>query len=204
MVEEVGLEAAGIACTAQGITVDSGLRTSNRRVFAVGDAVGSFRFTHVAAYHAGIVLRRALFRLPAKVDYRALAWATFTDPEVAQVGMTEAEAKARDPRCRVLRASFAENDRARTERRAEGLLKVIVDRRARVLGASIVGHHAGELIQAWALMVAGRRRIGDMASLIVPYPTLAETAKRAAGDWYTPKLFSERTRRLVRLLLRLG
>ena len=206
VVEEVGLDAAGIAHSAQGITVDSGLRTSNRRVFAVGDAVGSFPFTHVAAYHAGIVLRRALFRLPARVDYRALPWVTFTDPEVAQVGMTEAEAKAkaRDSRCRTLRASFADNDRARTERRTEGLLKVVADRRGRVLGASIVGLHAGELIQAWALMVAGRRRIGDMASLIVAYPTLAETGKRAAGEWYTPTLFSERTRRLVRLLLRLG
>ena len=200
----LGLEAAGIAFTSQGITVDKGLRTSNRRVYALGDAVGSYPFTHVAGYHAGIVLRRALFRLPAKVDTRAIPWVTYTDPEVAQVGLTEAEARERHPDCRVLRASFADNDRARAERRSDGLIKVVVDRRGRVLGASIGGAHAGELIQIWVMMVARRRPIRDMASLILPYPTLSEAGKRAAGEWYTASLFSGRTRRLVRLLLRLG
>ncbi len=200
----LGLEAAGIAFTSQGITVDKGLRTSNRRVYALGDAVGSYPFTHVAGYHAGIVLRRALFRLPAKVDTHAIPWVTYTDPEVAQVGLTEAQARERHADCRVLRASFADNDRARAERRTDGLVKVVVDRRGRVLGASIAGAHAGELIQIWVMMVARRRPIRDMASLVLPYPTLSETGKRAAGEWYTPSLFSARTRRLVRLLLRLG
>ena len=104
----------------------------------------------------------------------------------------------------MLRASFADNDRARAERRTDGLVKVVVDRRGRVLGASIAGAHAGELIQIWVMMVARRRPIRDMASLVLPYPTLSETGKRAAGEWYTPSLFSARTRRLVRLLLRLG
>ncbi|MDP6951336.1 MAG: FAD-dependent oxidoreductase [Alphaproteobacteria bacterium] len=202
--DALGLEAAGIAFTNQGITVDKGLRTSNRRVYALGDAVGSYPFTHVAGYHAGIVLRRALFRLPAKVDTRAIPWVTYTDPEVAQVGLTEAQAHDSHSDCRVLRASFADNDRARAERRTDGLVKVVVDRRGRVLGASIAGAHAGELIQIWAMMVARKRPIRDMASLVLPYPTLSETGKRAAGEWYTASLFSERTRRLVRFLLRLG
>jgi pyruvate/2-oxoglutarate dehydrogenase complex dihydrolipoamide dehydrogenase (E3) component len=203
-VDGLGLEEAGIAYTSQGITVDSGLRTSNRKVFAIGDVAGPYRFTHMAAYQAGIVLRRALFRLPARVDYRAVPWVTFTDPEVAQVGLTEAAARARRGECRVVRWRFADNDRAQAERRTEGLVKVVASRRGRVLGAGIVGAHAGELILPWALMIERRLRLAAMASLIAPYPTLGEAGKRAAGTWFAPSLFSERTRRLVRVLLKLG
>jgi pyruvate/2-oxoglutarate dehydrogenase complex dihydrolipoamide dehydrogenase (E3) component len=205
VVDGLGLEEAGIAYTWQGITVDSGLRTSNRKVFAIGDVAGPYRFTHMAAYQAGIVLRRALFRVPARVDYRAVPWVTFTDPEVAQVGLTEAEALDRHRGdCRVVRWRFADNDRAQAERRTEGLVKVVATRRGRVLGAAIVGAHAGELILPWALMIDRRLGIAAMASLIAPYPTLGEAGKRAAGAWFAPSLFSERTRRLVRFLLKFG
>jgi len=203
-IEGLDLAAAGIAATAQGITVDAQLRTTNRRVFAIGDVVGGPQFTHVALYHAGIVIRNALFRIPAKVDYRALPWVTYTDPELAQVGLTEAGSRAIEGAPRVLRWRFAENDRAQTERETEGMVKVVTRGNGHILGASILGAGAGDLILPWALAISQKLKIGALANLIVPYPTRGEASKRAAGSYYTPTLFSARTRRLVRLLARLG
>jgi pyruvate/2-oxoglutarate dehydrogenase complex dihydrolipoamide dehydrogenase (E3) component len=200
------LDKAGIATDARDtLIVDRRLRTSNRRVYAVGDAAGGPQFTHIAGYHAGIVIRNALFRLPAKVDYRALPWVTFTAPELAQVGMTEAQALAAHPGdVRVLRWSFHDNDRAQAERETHGLVKVLARRNGRVLGASILGAHAGELIQSWGLAISGGLKLATIAGMIAPYPTLGEANKRAAGSFFTAKLFSDRTRRLVRWLARLG
>jgi pyruvate/2-oxoglutarate dehydrogenase complex dihydrolipoamide dehydrogenase (E3) component len=203
-VDGLGLEAAGVAHGAQGVQVDARLRTSNRRIYAVGDVTGPYRFTHAAAYQAGIVIRNMLLRLPARVDYTALPWAVFTDPELAHVGLTEAEAGRKGLRVRVLRQDFAGNDRAVAERHSEGGIKVVVSLRGRVLGATIVGAHAGELIAPWVLAVRQRLGIGAMASLVLPYPTRAEAGKRAAGSHFEPMLVSGRMRRLVRLLLRLG
>jgi pyruvate/2-oxoglutarate dehydrogenase complex dihydrolipoamide dehydrogenase (E3) component len=203
-IEALNLPAAGIAATEKGITVDTRLRTSNRRAFAVGDVAGGPQFTHVALYHAGIVIRNALFRVPAKVDYRALPWVTYTDPELAQVGLTEAAARAAGMDIRVLRWPFAENDRAHTERDTEGLVKVVLGSRGHILGAAILGTGAGDLILPWALAISQKLRIGALANLIVPYPTRGEASKRAAGCYYTPTLFSPRTRRIVRLLARFG
>ena len=203
-VDALDLAAAGIASTAQGITVDARLRTTNRRVFAVGDVAGGPQFTHIALYHAGIVIRNALFHLPAKVDYRALPWVTYTDPELAQIGLTETAARAVEPAARVLRWRFAENDRAQTERETEGMVKVVTGKSGRVLGASILGAGAGDLILPWALAISQKLKIGAMANLVVPYPTRGEASKRVAGSYYTPALFSARTRRLVRLLARFG
>jgi pyruvate/2-oxoglutarate dehydrogenase complex dihydrolipoamide dehydrogenase (E3) component len=203
-VKALDLGAAGIEATSRGITVDARLRTTNRRVFAVGDVVGGPQFTHIANYHAGIVIRNALFRLPAKVDYRALPWVTYTDPELAQVGATETAARAGSEDVQVLRWNFVDNDRAQTERDVQGLIKVVLRRNGRVLGASILGSGAGDLIVPWSLAISQNLKIGALANLIVPYPTRSEASKRAAGCYYTPTLFSERTRRLVRLLARFG
>jgi pyruvate/2-oxoglutarate dehydrogenase complex dihydrolipoamide dehydrogenase (E3) component len=198
------LAAAGIEATAAGIVVDRRLRTTNRRAYAIGDAAGGPQFTHVALYHAGIVIRNALFRLPARVDYRALPWVTFTDPELAQVGLTEAAARAQGQDLRVLRWPLADNDRAQTERDTAGEVKITTRRNGRILGATILGPGAGDLILPWALAISQRLKIGAMANLIVPYPTRGEAGKRAAGSFYTPTLFAPRTRRLVRLLARFG
>ena len=203
MLGALNLAAAGIAATPSGITVDARLRTTNRRAYAIGDAAGGPQFTHIAGYHAGIVIRNALFRLPAKVDYRALPWVTYTDPELAQAGQTEAAAR-KDGRVRVLRWGFAENDRAQTERDLFGEVKIVTRPNGRILGATILGAGAGDLILPWALAISRRLKIGAMASLVVPYPTRGEAGKRAAGAFYTPSLFSPRTQRLVRLLARLG
>jgi pyruvate/2-oxoglutarate dehydrogenase complex dihydrolipoamide dehydrogenase (E3) component len=204
--EALDLAAAGIAETSTGITVDARLRTTNRRVFAIGDvAASSPQFTHVALCHAGIVIRNALFRLPAKVDYRALPSVVYSDPELAAVGMREAAARdLHGDRVRVLRWTFAENDRAQTERETAGMVKVITTAKGRILGASILGSGAGDQITTWALAIARRLKIGAIANLVMPYPTRGEAGKRAAGSFYTPSLFSRRTRRLVRLLARFG
>jgi len=197
------LEAGGIAATADGVTVDARLRSSDKHVFAVGDVAGGLRFTHVAGYHAGIAIRNALFRIPAKANTAAAPWVTYTDPELAHAGMTEAQAReALGGKARVLRQDFDGNDRAQAERETEGFIKAVVGPGGRVLGATIVGPHAGELIQPWVLAVSQKLRIGALAGMIAPYPTLGELSKRAAGSYYTDTLFGPRTRRLVRLLMR--
>jgi pyruvate/2-oxoglutarate dehydrogenase complex dihydrolipoamide dehydrogenase (E3) component len=152
------------------------------------------------------VIRNALFRLPAKVDYQALPWVTYCDPELAQVGMREQTARERygDAAITVLSWPFRENDRAQTERATDGFIKVVTGRRGRILGATIVGKHAGELLLPWALSISKNLKISAMANLIAPYPTLSEVSKRAAGSYYTDSLFSPRTRAIVRFLLRFG
>lgn len=203
-VDGLDLQAAGIATDAKGIKVDARLRTTNARVFAIGDVAGGPQFTHAAGYQAGIVVRNALFRLPARASTRAMPHATFTDPELAAVGLSEAQAQAQGIRHEIVRWPFAENDRARAERATDGLVKIVAGRSGRVLGAAIVGAHAGELILPWVLAVERGLRLSALANLVAPYPTLSEVSKRAAGAYYTPRLFSDRTRWLVRLLRRFG
>ena len=201
-VNGLNLEAAGVSYSSRGVEVDVRLRSSNRRIFAIGDVAGPYQFTHMAAYQAGIVIRNMLFKLPAKVDYSAVPWVTYTDPELAHVGMSEADAKEAGRGVRVLEWSFEENDRAQAERRTEGLIKVVTETNGRILGASIVGLHAGELLQPWVLAISQRMKIGAMASMIAPYPTLAEVNKRIAGSFYAEKLFSAGTKKVVRFLMR--
>ncbi|MFO1202136.1 MAG: FAD-dependent oxidoreductase [Tabrizicola sp.] len=196
-------EAAGIAHTPKGITVDARLRSSNRRVYAVGDAAGGLQFTHVAGWHAGLVVRQAVLGLPAKADTRAIPRATYTDPELAQVGLTEAEARAaHGDALTVVRAEFAHNDRAQAEGKTGGLIKVMVAK-GRPVGASIVGPQAGELIGLWALAISARLKMSAIAGMVAPYPTLGEVSKRAAGAYFSPKLFENPAlKRVVRFVQR--
>lgn len=201
--EGLDLGRAGIETTERGrLVLDARLRTTNKRVFAVGDAAGGAQFTHLAGFHAGIAIRNILFRLPAKAAGTDVPRVTYTAPELASVGVDEATLRARGEAFEVLRWPFAENDRALSERETEGFTKVFVSKRGRILGATIVGTAAGEICSLWALAVAKKLTVGDMAGLIVPYPTRSEVVKRAAGSWYMPKLFGPGTRRIVRFLLR--
>ena len=197
----LGLEAANVDYSAKGIVVDPRRRTTNKRIFAIGDCREGPQFTHVAGYEAGIVIQNICFRIPAKVNYAALPWVTFTDPEVAQVGLTEAAARAAHPErdVRILHWSFAENDRAQAEKRTEGMAKVVLVKNA-IVGASIIGPNAGELIQTWGIAITAKLGLRQITGIIAPYPTYAEINKRLAGSAYTATLFSDRTRRLVRLL----
>ncbi len=201
--EGMNLEAAGVAYTPKGVTVDARLRSSNRRIFAVGDAAGGLQFTHVASYHAGIVVRQTVLGLPAKATMRAMPRATYTDPELAQVGLTEAEARAaHGDRLTVVRAEFHHNDRAIAEAKDKGLIKVMIIG-GRPVGASIVGPQAGELIALWALAISAKLKMSAIAGMVAPYPTLGEVSKRAAGAYFSPKLFDNAAlKHLVRFVQR--
>ncbi len=203
-VEGLDLDTAGVAHTRQGITVDASLRTANRRVWAIGDCNGLYAFTHMAGYEASLFIRGALFRAPAKLDHAIVPWATYTDPELAHVGLSEKQAREKHgDTIKVLRWKMAENDRAQAERETDGLVKAIADRRGRILGATIAAPHAGDLIEPWCLAISQRLKISAMASFVPPYPTLGEASKRAAGSYFTEALFGPRTRWLVRMLARL-
>ena len=204
-VDKLNLEGAGIKTNRASIVVDKGLRTSNRKVYAIGDVAGGLQFTHVAGYQAGLVIRSTLFRMPVTNRTDHIPWATYTDPEMAHVGMTEAGAqKAHGDKLEVLRFDYAENDRARAELKTKGLIKVMVVK-GRPIGASIVGAAAGEQISLWALAISKGLKIADMAGFVAPYPTMSELSKRAAGSYYTPRLFqNDRLKWILSLLARLG
>ncbi|MCV6585467.1 MAG: FAD-dependent oxidoreductase [Marinibacterium sp.] len=191
--ETLNLGAAGIEETRTGIKVDDSLRTTNRKVYAIGDVAGGLQFTHVAGYHAGVVIRSALFGLPSKARTDHIPWVTYTDPELAQVGLTEAQARAQyGDRMEVARFDYSHNDRAIAERKTRGLIKVMVVK-GRPVGASIVGYQAGELINTWALVLANRLKMSQVSAMVSPYPTVSELNKRAAGAYFTPRLFDNPT-----------
>ncbi len=202
--EGLGLAEAGIETTPAGIRVDKGLRSSNRRVYAIGDVAGGPQFTHVAGYHAGLVVRSALFGLPVRLRHDHIPRVTYTDPELAQVGLTESEARARHgDRVDVVRFDFAHNDRAVAERRARGGIKLMVHR-GRPIGATIAGPGAGEAIGQWALAISAGLKLSQVAGMVAPYPTLAEIDKRVAGAYFSPKLFDNPwIKRVVRAVQKL-
>ena len=202
--DRLNLEAAGVAHDRKGVTVGPNLRsTTNRRVYAVGDAAGGLMFTHVAGYHAGIVVRQALFGLPARARTDAIPRATYTDPELAQVGLAEAEArKTHGARLTVLRQEMQHNDRAIAEGKTAGFLKLMVVG-GRPVGATIVGAGAGDLIGLWTLAISARLKVSAVAGTVLPYPSLGEINKRAAGAYFAPRLFeSVMVKRVVRSIQR--
>lgn len=202
---DLNLTAAGIKFDHNGIAVNAGLRTSNRRVFAIGDAAaGSRQLADAATYHADIFVRRALFRQAATVEEKIAARVTFTAPELAHVGLTEEQAKAKKYKINVLRWPYHENDRAQAERATFGHIKVVTDRGGAVLGASIAGEQAGELIQIWSLAVSQGLNIKAMTGWAAPYPTLGEISKRAAIRSYAASTGNTLVRRAVKLLAKLG
>ena len=198
VLDGLGLDAARIRYDAAGIQVNRKLKTSNRRVYAIGDvAAGQPRFTHAGNHQAGLVIRNALFRLPVRTDNTAIPHVTFTEPELAQTGLTEAQARARRLTIRILRWPYHDNDRAQAERTPHGHIKVIVDKKGRILGASIVGAQAGELITAWSLAIGQGLTVRAFTDLVVPYPTLSEIGKRAAIEYYLPGLTRPLLRRII-------
>lgn len=200
------LDKAGVKRHLKGINVNRRLQTSNKRIYAIGDIASPYQFTHVATYQAGIVIRNILFKIPAKVDYKAIPWVTYTTPEIAHCGLIKEEAfsKYGYENVRILRFEYKDNDRAQAELATEGFVKVTVLKNGRILGVGIVGKNAGELIQIWILAIKNKLKINAMAGYISPYPTLGEINKRAAGSFYTDLLFrSRKTKWLTRGLMKL-
>ncbi len=199
--ERLDLKSAGIRHDASGIKVDARLRSSNRRVHAIGDVAGQGQFTHLAGYHAGVIIRSMLFGLPAKARHDHIPHVTYTDPELAQIGLTEAAAKRQyGGQLSVLRVGYDQIDRALAEGREDGFCKLMVVK-GRPVGVTIVGAQAGEVIAPYALAMANRLKLSAIAGAVIPYPTLAEIGKRAAGAYFSPKLFDNLTvKRVVRLV----
>lgn len=201
--DRLDLDKAGVETTKSGIKVDASLKTTNSRVYAIGDVAGGLQFTHVAGYHASVLIRSALFGLPAKTSTAHIPWATYTDPELAQVGLTEAQAReAHGDKLEVIRFEFHHNDRLIAERKTRGLIKAMVVK-GRPVGVSIAGHQAGELANLWSMVIANRLKMKHVAAMVSPYPTVGEINKRVAGAYFSPRLFDNQVvKRVVRFVQR--
>ena len=200
--EHLNAEAVGIEVRNGFFAVDHKLRTSIRHILAIGDCNGKHLFTHVAGAEASVAVRRLALRLPASMDYRAVPWVTYTEPELASVGYNEQRAREAGLKYRVATVGMDRNDRARTESETDGKIKILYDGRRRILGVQIVGPHAGETVMPAVMAVARRWKLGRLLGPICPYPTVSEIYRTAAGAALTPSLFNARNRALLRLLFR--
>ncbi|MDP9628588.1 UNVERIFIED_ORG: pyruvate/2-oxoglutarate dehydrogenase complex dihydrolipoamide dehydrogenase (E3) component [Ensifer adhaerens] len=200
----LGLAAAGIDHNAKGIEVGPNLRTSNRRVYAIGDVAGGLQFTHVASYHARLVLQQMLFRLPAREDRTIVPKVTYSDPEIAEVGLSETEAREKFGAVDVIRTDLAAGDRARTDGVEAGVIKIVAGRRGRILGVGIAAPGAGELINMWSLAVANGMTLKQVRGYVAPYPTLSEIGKQAVISYYAPLARKAVVRSAIRALRYFG
>ncbi len=203
-VEGLDLAKAGVAFTEKGVRVDARLRTSNPRVYAVGDVLGGPQFTHLAGQQAGFFVRSALFGLPGRRREAVMPRCLYTDPELAQVGLIEIEAEKQGRQVRVTTWPLAKNDRAIATEATAGFVKIIADRRGRLMGVTIVAPHAGELIYTYSLALNKKLRLSALAGAVAPYPTLAEAGRRAAGEFYTAAVFGRLAQLWVRFRSRIG
>ena len=202
-VKDLWLDAAGVAFDRTGITVDARLRTSQKHIFAAGDVSGGFQFTHAAGYEGGIVVSNAVFHLPRKVNYTWLPWCTYTDPELARIGRNERAATDAGIDYSVWTEAFQDNDRGLAEGQTEGRIKLILDKKEKPLGVQILGPRAGDLIAEWVAALNGGVKLSTIASAIHPYPTLGEISKRVTGSVFSPKIFSEKVQKGLKLFFNL-
>jgi len=203
-IDALDLQNASVAHDESGIKVSRKLRTTNPRIYAIGDVAGGPQFTNVANHHAGIVIRSALFRLPANATHDLVPRVTFTDPELAHIGLTEAQAREEGMRVTVLRSPFSGNDRAEAEGQTNGFIKLVIGRNGRIRGVSIVGRGAGEMMNFWSLALSKRMTLRDITAYIAPYPTLGEIGKRAAYSYFTPATQNSILRGIIRFLRLFG
>ncbi|MGD9331041.1 MAG: FAD-dependent oxidoreductase [Desulfobacterales bacterium] len=202
-VNGLGLEAIGVDFDRGGIKVDNRMRTSRKHIFAAGDINGGYQFTHAAGYEGGIVIANAVFRLPRKADYTHLPWCTYTDPELASIGMNEKAAQTAGIDYTVWTEAFKNNDRSLAEEERTGQLKMLLDEKEKPIGIQILGLHAGDLISEWVAVLNAKTKLSTLASAVHPYPTLGEINKRVAGNVLAPKIFSERMRKGLKLFFNL-
>ena len=199
----LGLEGLGIEFTGKGIQVDNRLRTKQKHIYAAGDVTGQYQFTHAAGYEGGVVFTNAIFHLPRKVDYTFLPWCTFTDPELASIGMNEKAAEAAGIEYAVWTEEFKGNDRSLAEGERVGKIKMILDGKEKPIGVQILGPQAGELLNEWVAVLNGKMKLSTLASAVHPYPTLGEINKRVAGNFFSPKIFSERVKKGLKFFFNL-
>ncbi len=202
-VEGLGLEKVGVSFDPRGIQVDPRMRTTLKHIFAAGDVSGGFQFTHAAGYEGGIVLSNAVFRLPRKVNYAFLPWCTYTDPELANIGMNEKMAEAAGIAYSVVTEPFKANDRSLAEGAPSGKIKMLLDEKEKPIGVQILGLHAGDLLSEWVAVLNGKVKLSTLASAVHPYPTVGEINKRLAGNFFAPKLFSDRVKKGLKFFFNL-
>jgi len=200
----IGLDAAKVGVTEAGIKVNRFLRTSNRRIYAIGDVTGLPYSTQRAEYHAGLLVDTLLFRRAKPVNPRLIAHAIHSDPELASVGLTEAEARQSYSSIQVLRWPLRENARALANRMPTGHIKVIADGKGSILGAGIVSSSAGELIGMWALALSKGLTLQDMSDVIAPYPSLSELSRQVSSQRSLATSGHAISRRWVKLLGKFG
>jgi pyruvate/2-oxoglutarate dehydrogenase complex dihydrolipoamide dehydrogenase (E3) component len=202
-VDGLNLESIGVDFEPGGILVDSRLRTSQKHIFAAGDVSGGFQFTHAAGYEGGIVVSNAVFHLPRKTDYTHLPWCTYTDPELASIGMNEISARNAGLDYTVWTETFQDNDRSLAEGETTGMVKMILDKKEKPLGVQILGPRAGDLIAEWVAALNGKVKLSTLAAAVHPYPTLGEINKRVVGSYFSPKIFSEKVQKGLKFFFNL-
>jgi pyruvate/2-oxoglutarate dehydrogenase complex dihydrolipoamide dehydrogenase (E3) component len=202
-IEGLNLDGIGVESDKKGIKVDERLRTTQKHIFAAGDVTGKFQFTHAAGYEGGIVVSNTVFHLPRKTNYTFLPWCTYTDPELASIGMNEKRVKEAGIEYTVYTEAFKDNDRSLAEGEREGKVKLVLDKNEKPMGVQILGPQAGELLSEWVAIFNGKVKLSTLASSVHPYPTLGEINKRVAGNYFSPKIFSERVRKGLKFFFHL-
>jgi pyruvate/2-oxoglutarate dehydrogenase complex dihydrolipoamide dehydrogenase (E3) component len=200
---DLGLNDVGIDFNKKGLHVDNRLRTTHKHIYGAGDVTGAYQFTHAAGYEGGIVVSNAIFHLPRKVSYTFLPWCTYTDPELASIGMNEKMAKADGIDYSVWTEEFKDNDRSLAEGEKVGKIKMILNEKEKPLGIQILGPQAGELISEWVAILNGKVKLSTLASAVHPYPTLGEINKRVAGTFFSPKIFSDKVKKGLKFFFHL-
>ena len=199
----LGLEEIGVETDRGAVKVDDRLRTSRKHIYAAGDVCGGYQFTHAAGYEGGIVISNAIFHLPRKTDYTFLPWCTYTDPELASIGMNEKTARAAGIDYTVWTEVFKDNDRSLAEGNTVGKVKMILDEKEKPIGVQILGPRAGDLISEWVAMFNGKVKLSTLASAVHPYPTIGEINKKIAGSFFSPKIFSDRIKKGLKFFFHL-
>ena len=202
-IEGLGLDRIGVDCDQKGVLVDKRLRTNHTHIYAAGDVIGGYQFTHAAGYEGGIVISNAIFHLPRKVDYTYMPWCTYTGPELASIGMNEKAAEKAGIAYSVVTEDFADNDRALAEGETAGKIKLLLDEKGKPLGMQVLGIHAGELLGQWIVALNGGVKLSTLASAIHPYPTLGEISKRMTGSIFSKKIFSENVKKGLKFFFNL-
>jgi pyruvate/2-oxoglutarate dehydrogenase complex dihydrolipoamide dehydrogenase (E3) component len=199
----LGLEDISLQFDKKGLKLDNRLRTNHKHIFGAGDVTGEHLFTHAAGYEGGIVLSNAILHLPRKADYTNLPWCTYTDPELASIGMNEKRAKEAGINYTVWAEEFRANDRSLAEGEEVGKVKLLLDAKEKPIGIQILGPQAGELLSEWVAIMNGGMKLSSLASAVHPYPTLGEINKRVVGNFFAGKIFSEKVKKALKFFFHL-
>jgi pyruvate/2-oxoglutarate dehydrogenase complex dihydrolipoamide dehydrogenase (E3) component len=199
----LGLEGIGVDFDGRGLKLDDRLRTTQKHIYGAGDVTGGYQFTHAAGYEGGIVVTNAVFHLPRKVDYTYMPWCTYTDPELASIGMNEKAAQDAGIKYSVWVENFRDNDRSLAEGERTGKIKLLLDEKEKPIGIQILGPRAGDLLGEWVAVFNGKTGLSTLASAVHPYPTLGEINKKVAGTFLSTKIFSEPVKKGLKLFFNL-